>query len=198
MKKIRFTLVAVALLLSSAASAQFSNATVRSSHSSSSLEGNGLKTGYKGSGEVGYTLGVGDGVDRLALFTTHGFQINKMIFAGAGVGVNYFTKGEVVGLPIYGATRITILDSVISPFVDVKVGYSALDIKGFFFAPSVGCRFRLAQRFALTVTMGYEMLKISNEYSSWEYDYRWDEYYTKTEKNSYNCGGLSLKVGVDF
>lgn len=207
MRKFRLIIAAVALMVSSTASAQFSNVNMRGNRSSngSSLSEYGAKAGYKGFAEFGYTFGVGDGTDRLSLYNTHGYQIDKNFFIGAGVGVNYFTKGELFNMPIFADFRVNILDFGITPFVGVKAGYSLFDVSGFFFSPTVGCRFAPNDKIAYTFTFGYELQRfsITTEYryddgyydSNFNWQSRW---ITEKNTNSGNAGGLVMKVGIEF
>ena len=165
MKKLKFLLTVVLLTACMSASAQFTNTSSRSKASS----GSGLTSGYKGFTDLGVGFSLNDYYDGvcLGLSTTHGYQINSHIFAGIGVGANYYIDAEAWGLPIFSDVRYTILDSKISPFVDGKIGYSVLDAEGFYFYPSVGCRFGLSDSFALTLSTGYEMLSKNGTTSSW-------------------------------
>ena len=79
--------------------------------------------------------------------------------------------------------RCDILENEITPYVDLRVGYSFLDIKGFYLNPSVGCRFELNDNLGLNVGIGYSLQMMS---------YSW--YYHEKE----NCGGIDLRVGIDF
>lgn len=139
----------------------------------------GNKTGYKGFVDLGYTIGVGDwAVDRLEISTSHGYQFNPYLYAGAGVAANYYLDAEVFGLPIFAHVRGNILDNSISPYVDFRIGYSPLkDVLGLYMAPSVGCKI-----YSFNVSLGYVMQKVT------------DDYYDITV----NCGGFSLKVGYEF
>lgn len=131
------------------------NTTVRRSNDRSN---SGLRLGYKGFVDLGYSVGFGDySADRAEFSTTHGVQINKYIFAGAGVGVNYFYDNEKVGVPIYVDARYTALDKRITPFVEAKVGYAVGDVDGVYASPSVGCRFRMGNKSAFNVSVGYTL-----------------------------------------
>jgi hypothetical protein len=177
MKNVKMLLTAALLAVGMSASAQFTNASSRSNGFSG-----GPVPGYKGFFEAGYTVGLGDyGIDRIAIAsTTHGYQINPNIFVGGGIAVNYFSDSEAWNLPIFGNFRYTFLDNKISPFIDAKVGYAILDVDGFYFNPSVGCRFGLSDTFALTASMGYEVLSADYGYAR------------------KNCGGLAFRVGIEF
>ena len=147
----------------------------------------GPEKGYKGFVEAGYTFGVGDyGEGRPTFQTTHGYQFNPYIFAGIGAGFNYFTDSKAIGVPIYADGRVTFIDNKITPFFDVKVGYSVVDVEGFFFSPSMGCRFGFNNDTALLLSFGYEM-QLAKYYYSWSFGMHHEI-----------CGGLTLKTGCEF
>lgn len=161
----------------------------------------GLDEGYKGFVSAGYTIGMGDfKIDRLSFNTTHGYQINEMFFAGGGLGFNAFKWGGLKAdsfdfsnlcIPIYADGRFnTELSGSIGFFADAKAGiafFTGKDSDGvyFYFNPSVGLRFDLNGSMGLNVGLGYELLRYSKK-----------EPYFGTI--SYNLGGLSMKVGLDF
>lgn len=161
-------------------------------HKTHSL-GNGVVNGYKAFIEGGYIIGVGDlGEDRLSLFTTHGYQFNQYLFAGLGVGVNYYHDQDLWNIPIYANVRVNILDNGVTPFVDLKIGYSAADVYGFYLSPSLGCRFRLTNHSAIFASIGYEMQRTKFI----DYYFSYNHYYT--DEYTSNCGGLSIKIGFEF
>ena len=192
MKTFKFFFVAALLLLSSESFAQFSN--VRGNQrggnratisSTSTMSENGPKTGYKGFVELGYTPGVGEyGENRLNFMTAHGCQCSPFFFIGVGTGINYYTSPELVSVPIFADFRGTFIDSGISPFIDLKAGYSIIDVDGLFISPSVGCRFGIGKNTAMNISVGYEM--------------QFAEYYGYGHTERKNCGGLALKLGIDF
>ncbi len=195
MGKMKCLLIAMAIMVCDTAFAQFSNANHGrgKTHGSSIFDGKGPKSGYKGFVETGYTIGVGDAGDgRISAMTVHGYQINPYIFAGIGAGGNYFHKAEKWNVPIFADVRSNILDHSISPFVDVKIGYSILDVEGFFFSPSIGCRFAIGEKSGLNVSVGYELQKFKIEQSYSVYGY------SGSVSAKGTCGGVAFKVGLDF
>lgn len=144
----------------------------------------GIQLGYRGFTDLSYTFGVHHSFDRVGIITSHGYQFAPQLFAGAGVGFNYDYNNSNCGLPVFAHFRCDILENEITPYVDLRVGYSFLDIKGFYLNPSVGCRFELNDNLGLNVGIGYSLQMMS--YSSW--------YYHEKE----NCGGIDLRVGIDF
>lgn len=147
----------------------------------------GITQGYRGFADFSYTLGVGDwgkNHDRVGIMTSHGCQIAPQFFAGLGVGFNYYFNGndELCSLPVFAHFRSDILENEITPYVDLRVGYSFLDVKGFYINPSVGCRFELNDNLGINVGIGYTMQQA--------------EFLFKREKK--NCGGLDFRFGIDF
>lgn len=192
MKKIKFFVVVAALIVCSTASAQFTNTgsqyKQQTSRTIRSDIPHGPEKGYKGFIEAGYSFGVGRyGEGRPSFYTSHGYQFNPYIFAGIGAGFNYFVDSKAVGVPIFADGRITFFNNNITPFFDVKVGYSVADVKGFFLSPSLGYRFGFNNDTALLLSFGYEMQFA--EYYAIYFRYYYD---TKI------CGGLALKMGFEF
>lgn len=158
------------------------------------FEDDGIPQGYRGFANITYTLGVGDWGkkhDRIGIMTTHGYQIAPQFFAGLGVGFNYYFNGndELCGLPIFVNLRSDLLCQEITPFIDLSVGYSLIDVKGVYINPSVGCRFELTEDIGLNVGFGYTMQQ--SEFFIIDYNYN-----HFTEKK--NCGGIDFKIGIDF
>lgn len=146
-----------------------------------SFDGRGPQQGYRGFVDMGYTIGTGDtGEGRIELNTVHGYQFMPFLFAGVGVGAHYYFDSEVVAIPIFADMRADILNNSISPFVDMRIGYSPYDVQGFYFNPSVGCRFAMQSIKALNASVGYSMQK-------------GDGYNGKI-----TVGGFNIRVGLEF
>ena len=142
---------------------------------------------YKGFVDLGYTFGVGlgNGVDRIDLFTSHGVQLFPQLYVGAGAGLNYVycpgysEAGNGFVVPLFANVRTDILDSWITPFIDLKIGYSIVDANGFFLSPTIGCRIK-----RYNIGVGYVMQRDTIE-----------DFY---DKYSVNVGGISIKIGINF
>ena len=150
------------------------------------LDGNGVRRGYRGFVELGYTIGTGDwdGTNRVEFATSHGYQFNSYFYAGLGAGVNYYHEADMVEIPIFADFRTDILNNWITPYVDFKIGYTVYDATGFYMSPTVGRRFGFANNVALNFGIGYTMQKISVDW-----------YYDSTKEN---MGGFSIKLGLEF
>lgn len=145
----------------------------------------GIEPGYRGFVDFSYTLGVGDwgkDHDRINLMTSHGIQIVPQLYVGLGVGVNYFYDDEAVGLPIFGHFRSDFIPGDVTPFFDMRIGYSLIDVEGFYLNPSLGCRFAVSDNVALNLSVGYTLQK-----AEYYYDYR-----------KQNCGGVDFRFGIEF
>lgn len=156
-----------------------------SAQNSSYFNGRGVQRGYRGFADIGYSIGVGDfGEGRVELQTTHGYQFLPYFYMGAGVGVSFYHKSEVVSVPIFADLRADLFNNSITPFIDFKIGYAVADVEGFYMSPSIGCRFGLDSNIALNASVGYTMQK-----------YNWSYLFFK---GSENCGGLTIRLGVEF
>jgi len=142
----------------------------------------GLKRGFKGYVEVGYAFDDADDDGCGLVRAAFGYQFNPHIFTGLGVGVGLYDEFEDLGIPVFANFRYTILNKRISPFVDAKAGYSFGDMEGLYLSPSVGCRFAIGKRMAITTSVCLEVQ---------EYEDYWD-YYTETALS------LGLKIGFEF
>ena len=148
----------------------------------------GLKRGFKGYVEVGYALGLSDDDDGCGLvLAAFGYQFNPHIFAGLGAGVGLYDEFEDLGIPVFANFRYTILNKRISPFVDAKAGYSFGDMEGLYLSPSVGCRFAIGKRMAITTSVCLEVQ-----------DYEYEDYYWYYDYSSETALSLGLKIGFEF
>ncbi|MBR3568336.1 MAG: hypothetical protein IKI25_08560 [Bacteroidales bacterium] len=103
--------------------------------------------GYRGSGFV-YMATNGDDFDTYSFGSTHGYQINPKWFIGGGMQLNYgslFYKQEdhiFVSITEYANIRLDMIKKRISPYLNLKTGYTLGDIEGVLVVPEVGVRFR--------------------------------------------------------
>ena len=116
--------------------------------------------------------------------TTHGYQINQHFFVGAGAGimVNY-KKTDIIGVPIYGDFRYTILKSKVTPFFEAKCGYSVADIKGFYVSPTLGVDIAFTEKFGLYAALAYE---------------NYGKAKTKTYGKGRSLSTMAVRVGIHF
>jgi len=154
----------------------------------------GLKRGFKGYVEAGYSVGIDYYDGGFLARAAFGFQFNPHIFAGLGVGLSFYDyegyyddSEESMTLPIFANFRYTMLNKRISPFFDIKAGYSPEvdDGEGFFASPALGCRFAIGKQFAITTSISFEYQQGTVYYYDYDYEYE-------------DVTGLALKVGFEF
>lgn len=151
-----------------------------------------VETGYRGFFEYGYLFGVEDYSQSSLneIITVHGWQMNPRVFFGVGMNINvykfkYLDDKIHYNLPLFADIRYDILDSPITPFLDLKTGYSvAGKFKGAYFNPSIGCRLALGDYCGLNLGVGYTYFHTNYEYI--------------VDGTDFNIIGINLRVGVDF
>lgn len=185
MKKI--LMILVALMAVSAASAQVKY------RGFADLSGGGFLPG-EGS-DNGGSLGVS---------TTHGFEVAKGFFVGAGFEANalffrryngwlsYYYEDNIdtyVALAGYGAARYTFLEGRrVQPFVNMRLGggYQSITEKGaLYFSPSAGVNINFTKNFGLDVSLAYTLWSTKD----WEY---------YGECAGIIMHGLTTRIGVHF
>lgn len=100
---------------------------------------------------------------RIGFSTTHGGQINRHIFVGAGLGIQFQAGDDLVEafntlMPIYAAFRADFSDGKVSPFASARVGgFAGLSsedyesLGGSYLNVNFGVRLR-----RLNLSVGYE------------------------------------------
>ncbi len=145
------------------------------------------KRGYAGFVDIGGGFAIGDYAGPYAEITTsHGCQIIPYLFMGVGFGFHYDLEWDAAFVPVFADIRCNFLNSNITPFIGMKIGYSIGD--GFYLNPSFGCRFGLSKNFAMNVTVNYQMQNALFESGSYRN-------YVKSRENMSNIG---FKLGFEF
>lgn len=159
--------------------------------------------------------------------TTHGVQLNRYLFVGAGMDLNLNTKDNEypMGVNVYGDVRFDMnITKKWTPFINLKVGYgimtpqvycvyypensqnsdsygnSYVDYKPFFINPSVGVRLRLSSKCGLNFGVGYIPLalgKISKDQHGYGITAADVPAGYKLKKDK-SKGAITVNIGVDF
>ncbi len=159
-----------------------------------SLDSRALKTGYKGVIELGYQIGVGSyGMDRLKLNIINGYQINPYFSLGFGTGLRYYFEAEAALIPVFVDFRVNFMNNKISPYLSLGVGYTFnatnnFEGVGFLLNPTVGVSFKVSDKSAMNVGLGYEIQKMDFYYGGYY------GYYLSSK----NSGAISINVGISF
>lgn len=181
---------------------------------------------FRGFIDGGYSLGVGSPRnDYWLIETSFGYAITPQVYLGAGLGVHSFnavessyplywdqTATEHQGLhndpdwkypfiPLYVNGRYNLKsESQNTLFVDLKVGATFINHKGFFASPTVGYHFASTEFFSFNVGFGYALQTAT--YKKWcsgdTPGARPDGSGKSYLKPSAIFHNLLLKVGVEF
>ena len=153
--------------------------------------------GYRGWVETGGAVGLGTFGDGVFTFSTsHGYQFSPYFFLGAGIGVDYHFGWETVFMPIFANARAYFIDGKISPFMDVKIGYSPVDDSGlFYFTPSVGVSFGTSKKCAVNLSIGYNLQRVMMYVYRYVPEY---DHYNLLYDSRESLHGLSFKLGFEF
>lgn len=147
--------------------------------------------GYKGFVDAGYIFDTSDNnAGKFSISTSHGYQFNNYLFLGAGMAIDCYTDTDEsqFGVPIFANFRANFINKKITPFADLKSGYSVGDINGAYVALGLGVRFTLKNKMALNLRMEYNYLQ-----------YQFDSYNSYYDYNDYiDIDGLGVKIGFEF
>ncbi len=158
-------------------------------------ESNPRTKGYRGRVEAGEITDViyGELKSAISISTSHGYQFSPYFFLGAGIGLDYHFGESIAYMPIFANARGYFEDKKIAPFVDVKIGCSLINGKGFYFNPSAGYSFG-KKKCTFNLSLGY------NVHQGRVPRLAYNSHYDIIE-NGYNkkiLHGVSLKFGVEF
>ena len=137
------------------------------------FEGDYLERGFRGLIDLGAHFGFGDAEDsyQISAAFTGGYQINRMLFVGAGVAPTlnlfdneYYDEVETTFLlPIYSAIRLDFINKKVTPFIDGRIGYylntEDMDLNGLYAYAGAGVRLK-----KISLGAGYEIY--NNDYST--------------------------------
>lgn len=109
--------------------------------------------------DANYVVGINGWNKQLpALQTYHGYQFNSWLYAGAGLTLDWVTNSsrhDTSSANLFLDLRSDLLRKKVSPFVDVKCGYTILGVQGLYFNPNIGCRISLNNRNGINISVGY-------------------------------------------
>lgn len=158
-----------------------------------------IATGFKGFIDDSYSASMnGSDFNRGGLSVSLGSQILPQLFVGAGLGLEYYNELEVLTVPVFADVRVNFINGPISPFLGVKVGYTALgDFEGFYLNPMVGCRFGLTNKLALHAAIGYALLYDVYLSETYYYVVHNEHNYT-VEFEGKSISAIKIQFGFEF
>lgn len=149
--------------------------------------------GYKGFVDFGCVVDLSDyNANKVEISTSHGYQFNNYFYLGGGMAASIYTDLDLVTIPIFVDFRANFINKKITPFADVKGGYSVGDVEGGYATVGVGVRFSLKGKKALNLKMEYNFQSYDVSEDRWygSHYYYYDDYY--------DLQGLGFKIGFEF
>jgi hypothetical protein len=119
-----------------------------------------------------------------------GIQFNPIFYVGIGIGYHMTLNSKEGSVPVFINPRINFLDENITPFLDLRAGWSFLDGKGLFLSPCAGVSFAKGT-YAYNIGIGYSFQRA-------KYKYRPDKNYMKTITVTDNFHGLYFRLTFEF
>ena len=168
------------------------------------------QSGYRGFAEWANSLGSIDmwypGNTESTLYTgistSHGYQINPIFFAGAGIGVERCGKIDSWLVPVFVQGRADLKFGRFTPFGDLRLGYNLSQGGGVYFSPSIGYRFNWGRKMGINLGVGLTVQRYS--YDIYNFDYVNPDpdggyvTYEKIGKGHGTKAFFSFRIGFDF
>ena len=151
--------------------------------------------GYMGFVEYGNAINTDD--DNLLstiVSTVHGYQFNPHLFLGGGFSFSHSTYStqDIIynikknSIAVLADLRINILSRSITPYVNLRGGYSFVGLKSPYADPAVGVDFGITPHFGINVALGYRYRF---------YRYTDDQ---SADRRRWNMHDIYLTVGLHF
>ncbi len=149
--------------------------------------------------------------------TSHGYQFNRWLFAGAGLDYTlddcsydkYGDDGKFhhhlyydphnYYLSIFAHGRADLQFGKFTPFADVRLGWNATSNGTVYFSPSIGYRFNWGRKVGINVGVGYTL-------DSYRYERHVEGmtpdglhiFVPTGEYSNYNKSSFTFRIGIDF
>ena len=130
--------------------------------------------------------------------TSHGYQINSIFFAGAGLDLEYCGNIDNWIASLYVQGRADMKFGGFTPYGDIRLGANLAEGVGVYFSPTIGYRFNWGRKVGINVGAGLSL----TGYTSEHYDIviedpdSYNIYYTGTKHHV--RAYFSFRLGVDF
>lgn len=93
------------------------------------------------------------------VMTSHGYQFSPNLYLGVGAGLDLYDF-SCVNIPVFAHLRTTFINSRVTPYIDLRGGYSFGYFNGLYVDPSVGLRFGFGKhRAGFNIGIGYTIQK---------------------------------------
>lgn len=131
--------------------------------------------------------------------TTHGYQLNPLLFLGAGLAFERCTSFQTSLLQFYANGRTDFKFGKFTPYADARVGYMFSNFgNGFLFSPTVGYRFNPTRKLGINLGLGMSLHSYLERV--YEYIVTPEGYGTLIEKEKDIAGNVyfTFRIGIDF
>ncbi|MDE6548230.1 MAG: hypothetical protein K2L22_04450 [Muribaculaceae bacterium] len=140
--------------------------------------------------------------------TSHGYQFNPWLFAGAGIDLTLSDIGILnhhayslnqTELAIFAEGRTDLKFGKFTPFADIRLGWNTSENGKAYFSPSIGYRFNWGRKVGINIGIGYTLDT-----------YRYEKHIQGTTPEGYtiyvptgeyynwNKSSFTFRVGIDF
>ncbi len=89
--------------------------------------------------------------------TSHGYQINPIVFVGAGLSVERCGKLDRWIVPVFAEGRADLQLGRFTPFADLRAGANFAEGIGVYLSPTVGYRFNWGRKAGVNIGLGYTL-----------------------------------------
>jgi hypothetical protein len=164
--------------------------------------------GYRNFTETGLIVGSefnGYGTDwGVYLHSVNGYQWNRFLYTGAGVGLERYLTYQESFLPLYGRIAVDLLDKKATPYIFTDIGYAHFwssnfddgwgwqenhkERGGMYFSTGIGARIFTSRKISIVTGISYKRSTHHTEFD------RWDGFVK--QKITYNRMGIN--VGLSF
>lgn len=140
--------------------------------------------------------------------TSHGYQFNPWLFAGAGIDLTLSDIGflnhhayslDNTDLSIFAQCRTDLQFGKFTPFADVRLGWNASSNGTVYFSPSIGYRFNWGRKMGLNVGVGYTLDSFRyQEFKQVDTIYGYQTWVPTGKYYNLNISSFTFRVGIDF
>lgn len=130
--------------------------------------------------------------------TSHGYQINPMLFVGAGIGMERCGKWDSWIAPVFLQGRADLLFGKFTPFGDLRIGYNVANGGGIYVSPTVGYRFNWGRKMGVNLGLGVSIAGYTAEVYDGNFtapDSYEIQYVGKKHGSRVYC---TFRAGIDF
>lgn len=128
--------------------------------------------------------------------TSHGYQINRKFFVGAGLALQKCTTADSWLAPIFLEGRADLRFGKFTPYADLRVG-TLCNGGGCFISPTIGYRLGLKHSLALNFALGMSYTCNKADYYQYEWNNGvWD--FVSSSRVNVSKAYFTFRIGAEF